>query len=63
MARLYGESPDNTVAWRKLCEAAVSYAKSIGLSRDSIEMYLEFHRAMQSELLRRKLEILRGKKK
>lgn len=32
VARLYGSHPDNTVAWKKLCEAAVEYARSIGAS-------------------------------
>lgn len=30
MARLFGENPDNEVAWRKLCEAALAYAGSKG---------------------------------
>lgn len=32
MARVFGEHPDNAVAWRKLCEAAIDFAKSQGVN-------------------------------
>lgn len=31
MARVFGEHPDNEVAWKKLCDAALDFARSKGL--------------------------------